>query len=197
VILPTFEENMKITLVTVSAFLLTASAYAMPTVGDDAVYDLTLSNATSTVQGSAEFKLTAFDSSANQYTQQTTITTNGQSQVSSETEDAAGMLTDAQVASAIAHCSAAGGTNLSFTVPAGVFDTCALPIDNDGTTGTVWIAAVAFGVAKQDVTNSSGIHAILTLRSQSEAHVGANLFTAGFMDSPFAPAGLNLSALLH
>lgn len=149
------------------AFLMTATAFAMPNVGDDAVFDATITSGTQSYQGTAEFSLTSYDASTDQFNQHTVQTIGGSTQANDALVDHLAFITDAQATDAVASCAHYGGTAATVTVPAGTFATCAIPVQNPGQTGTSWIAPVAFGVVKQDVTNSDGSHVVLSLRTST------------------------------
>ena len=150
-------------LASVLVLFLSASAFAMPKVGDDALYDVTKTQGDSTVKGAYETQLVSFDSAANVFNEKITVTVNGQSQSQTQQVDPSGLLTDDQVNEAMSNCSAFGGKTDKVTVPAGTFDTCSLQT-SDGS--TIWISNVSFGLVKEVATAADGSAVQFELRSQ-------------------------------
>jgi hypothetical protein len=154
--------------VLVSVLVMSSAAYAMPNVGDDAVYTVSATESGQTVNGTMEFKLMSQDASTGNWGEQVTTVINGQSNVQTQSMTSQQLVTDAQAQTILANCAAVGGTPANITVPAGAFSTCAIPSSSNDGTGTVWVADVAFGVVQEDVTNpTSGEHVVLQLQSQS------------------------------
>lgn len=150
--------------------LLTSSvAFAMPSVGDQALYDATLSKAGAVTAATAELELVSLDAANQQFQEKTTIVANGATQSNTKTVEASSLASDEIVTQVLATCSEIGGHLETITVPAGTFDTCALPSDAS-TPGTYWVSHVSFGVVKQDFTNSSGVHIVMVLRSFRKGH---------------------------
>jgi hypothetical protein len=136
-------------LVLVTTFLCCAVASAMPKIGDYVNLNLTLNNAP---VGTLEEELIQFDATKNQFLQQNTQTLSGTREVSTQWTNG---VTDAQIAAIVSGCAQYGGVAQNITEPAGTFATCALPVNDNGTTGTMWIGAVPMGVVKLDITSGS------------------------------------------
>jgi len=147
---------MKSILLSFASLLVTVSAFAMPTVGDVAVYNTTIVQGGQTMVGTLEQSITGIDS-AGKLNIQTTMNFNGQKQVQTEQRDAQELISDGMASDIVANCANYGGQSDSVTVPAGSFHACAIPTNENGGTGKVWIAAgVAFGVVKADM-NQNGM----------------------------------------
>ncbi|MBX2993939.1 MAG: hypothetical protein KF681_03940 [Bdellovibrionaceae bacterium] len=71
---------------------------------------------------------------------------NGQTQQQDNTFASTDLLDKAGVDNILAQCTQAGGALEALTVPAGTFNTCALPQERGG---KVWVGDVAFGIVKQ------------------------------------------------
>lgn len=145
-------------LVLACTLLSCAVATAMPKIGDYSSMNVTLNSA---AVGTVENELISFDAATNQFTERTTQTIAGNRSVSNVTTSG---VTDALIAQILATCSSQGGTLQTITEPAGTFNTCAAPVNSNGTVGTMWVGAVPFGIVKIDVTNS-GSHIIEDLAS--------------------------------
>lgn len=160
------------------------AAFAIPNVGDDAVFNVAASDGAHSLTGTDEWNLVSFDQSSGNYDEKDTFTQTGAApQVKDNKVAAKDILDSAAVNDELANCVAGGGQLATVTVPAGTFDTCAVPISssaaqallsrirrhrplNASSTGNVWVAAnIAFGMAKIDST-SQGVHIIYELASQ-------------------------------
>lgn len=145
---------MKTIVMSLVSVLFTTAAMAMPAVGDNAVYSVQISQGGQSVSGTLESTITA--ASAGTFTVESKINLGGQSQVQNETRQAQEMVSDALIADIMTNCASYGGKIESVTVPAGNFNSCALPSNPQDGTGFTWIAPVAFGVVKIDTTNTQG-----------------------------------------
>jgi hypothetical protein len=158
---------MKNYLSLVALFLVSSSAFAMPNVGDDAIYFTTQTSAAGeTSSGTSEMKLTAYDSTNDVWTLQQTVFTNGTPYSTDHAVSSQQLLTDELVQLLMSTCAESGGTPGAVTVPAGTFNACAIYSNNTTCTGTMWIAEVAFGLVKKDCTQLNGAHIVTELQSQ-------------------------------
>jgi hypothetical protein len=150
-----------------SALVFSLSAYASPKVGDYAAYATTLSLNGQTIQADVQRELTQFNASTNQYLERQTTQISGQSpQVNESWTDASNYLDDATIDSVLANCAASGGALQAVSVPAGSFNTCALPFSSDDSSGTAFVAKVPFGVVRLDsVRKSDGMTTQMNLRA--------------------------------
>lgn len=121
----------------------------MPKVGDYVNLNLTLNNAP---VGTLEEEFIQFDATKNQYLEQITETLSGKRDVSTNWTTG---VTDAEIAAYVSGCAQYGGAPQTITEPAGTFATCAIPVNNNGSVGTMWIGAVPMGIVKIDVTSGS------------------------------------------
>jgi hypothetical protein len=159
---------MKISMILLAFFGMNISAFAMPTVGDQALFAVTDTTNGQNYTGTVEIKLVSFDAAAKQWDEQELITVGGQTNTRQQTLTTDQLLTDASVQGILNNCTAYNGTLQTITVPAGTFGTCALPDNGNGQTGTVWVSNVTFGIVQSDTTNSSnGEHTVLKLISSS------------------------------
>lgn len=126
--------------------LATSAALAFPSVKDHTEYNVNYASAAGgAIDYVLKLEITGYDSAAQQYTVKSTQLLNGQEKAQDQKYAADQFPTNAQVNDLLAQCAQQGGTPEKITVPAGSFDTCALPQQNNG---KVWIAAVPFGFAK-------------------------------------------------
>ena len=158
---------MKTLAVAVSMFVMVPSSFAMPNVGDEALFDYTVTQNGETQTGTLEARLVSFDQTKNQYDETYTITLNGTTQTGDFPMDVTDLLTDAQLADILTHCEAHGGSHESVTVPAGTYDTCAIPYTADNASGTTWYGNAKFGVIQDVDHDTNGETETYKLRSQS------------------------------
>jgi hypothetical protein len=158
---------MRTVLIALSAVLMGTSAFAMPKVGDEAMFDFTVTKGTQTAKGTFELVLVSYDTNKHTFLQRITQTpAGGQPQVSEENVDASQLITDAQATDAVNNCAKYGGKSNSVTVAAGTFKTCDLPVTVSSTEkGTSSIAVVPFAEVKQDTKRNDGTHIVLELHS--------------------------------
>jgi hypothetical protein len=156
---------MKSLFVSAAALLVSVSAFAMPKIGDQALFNLEYTEQGAVTAGTIENSITAFDAATNKYTVHSIVTMNKQSQTQDEATDQ--LMDDASIKYILDNCAAQNGKMESVTVPAGTFDTCALPLSpEEGRSGTVWAAVgVSFGIVKFDETKADGTHTVLQLQS--------------------------------
>jgi hypothetical protein len=151
------------TLILCALTLAASSSFAMPTVGDSASYDLVQTMSGQTVNYSITETLTGYDAANKQFSEASLATYNGQSSSTTKVVLASKLLTDAQVTSYVAGCTGIGGVNETITVPAGTFNTCKVSSTQNGTTGTINVALVAFGIVRYESSDATGNHFLLTL----------------------------------
>jgi hypothetical protein len=111
---------------------------------------------------------TAHDTASDSWDEQITTSIAGQTSSQDQTLASTSLLTDLQAQEIVANCSSVNGTLATITVPAGTFNTCAAPQNNNGETGTVWVADVTFGIVQESLTNASTGQQI-TIQLQSQA----------------------------
>lgn len=159
---------MKKALILVSVFVMSTAAYAMPNVGDEAMFAVTTTQSGQTLTGTMEFKLMSHDTTTDNWDEQITTSIAGQTSNQDQTLTSSSLLTDLQAQQILASCGSVNGALATITVPAGTFNTCAVPQNNNGETGTVWVADVTFGIVQENLTNSSTGQQI-TIQLQSQA----------------------------
>jgi hypothetical protein len=155
------------TLSVLALAMASTSAYATPRLGDYAAFNAVLSLNGQTMQADVQQEIVQHDTSKNEFLERQTVAFSGRSpEVTDSWKAADQFLDDATIEAVLGNCAAAGGTAQAITVPAGTFDTCAMPFDNEGSKGIVWIAKVPFGVAKLDQLNKeNGLTVAMELRS--------------------------------
>ena len=154
---------MKTIFMSLVSVLFAATAFAMPTMGGNAVYNVTISQGGQSMQGTLESTITAANSGS--YTVESKINLGGQSQVQNQQRSEQEMVSDALVGQILGNCAQYGGKLETVTVPAGTFNTCALPADPQDGTGFTWVGQVAFGVVKVDTTDTQGQKTYAELQS--------------------------------
>lgn len=145
---------MKTIFISLVSVLFTTAALAMPAVGDNAVYSLQISQGGQSMSGTLETTITGFANGS--YSLESKINMGGQQQVQNDQRQAQEMVTDALISQIMTNCAQYGGKLESVTVPAGTFNTCALPVNPQDGTGTTWVANVPFGLVKVDSTDTQG-----------------------------------------
>ncbi len=144
-----------------------ASAFAMPAVGDKAQFDidLTLSNG-GHYNGTVDLSLTEYNATSQQYKEEQLLAIAGQTRSQANWVDAKNLLTEGLINAVLGNCAAYGGSSQQVAVGAGTFQVCALPFDDQDSKGTNYIGQATFGIIKQDSTSKKdGTHTILSLRS--------------------------------
>jgi hypothetical protein len=155
-------------LILVSVLVMSTSAYAMPNVGDDAIYAVTSTLAGQTQAGNIEFTLMGQDPTTNTWSEQITTVIGGQTSTQMQSVSSQELMTDAQAQSILANCTAVGGIPAAVTVPGGSFNTCAVPATNGQATGTVWVSDITFGIVQEEMTNTTtGQLIVMQLQSQT------------------------------
>lgn len=163
---------MKYALLIVGMFLsFNGFAFAMPKVGDDAVYDVSESqNGKNLFNGTVELQLVSFDAPTLQFVERTIKTdANGAKSFRDDFVDGQYLLSTPQVLDAVRHCAHYDGRQETITVPAGTFACCAIPAVTDSENGTTWISNVAFTIVKMEMQMNDGHHSVKVLRSQHMA----------------------------
>ncbi len=146
--------------------LASVSAYATPRVGDYANYDVHANHNGQNIQATLSHELLQFNSSRGQYLRQQTITFPGRSpDVTQEWVPSDDLLSDETINNIMNNCAGAGGQLQNINVPAGNFQTCALPFNTDDMRGTAWIARVPFGYVRLDSISSNGMQQTIQLHN--------------------------------
>jgi len=148
---------IKSVLVILSLTFAAVVAEATPAVGDQSVFNVTLSKGGQSLSGQVTFELTNYDKSADSWSHTTTTDFSGQKQTQTETIASSDLLDDATIDSILANCTVRGGKSETTNTPAGDFPTCALPLNNSQGQGTVWIAKVPFGYCKWILNRTDGV----------------------------------------
>jgi hypothetical protein len=130
-----------------AALVVSTSAFAMPKVGDKALYEGTMKHNGQDMAFTMESVLTAYDAAANRYNQTNTMQMQGETHAESGWVDAVNLLTDAQIDQVLAECAKFGGVSEEVAVKAGRYQTCRLANGD----GTVSLGKVAFGIVKIDM----------------------------------------------
>ncbi len=148
---------------TIASLFLCLNAFAMPSVGDQAVYDTTVTQGENVYPMVSIFDLLEMDL-ANQraLVRQTTKMDGQPDEVEEGWQDSNQLPTEEMMTMLLAQCVQQGGKNESITVAAGTFDTCAMP-ESGG--GTIWLGVAPFGLVKAYLPSKEGNTLKLELRS--------------------------------
>src|SRR5262245_45791438 len=108
--------------------LVSVSALAAPKLGDQAIYDATITLNGQTTAATAVLELVQQDGA--KFLQRTTVTHAGREpKVTDEWKEGEALLSDAKIDEILAKCAAEGGKPASVTVPAGTFAACEIAFE--------------------------------------------------------------------
>ncbi len=134
-------------------FCVQTTAFATPKVGDFAQYQLNIQNGANSMDLTLIREILNQDASGNFLVRQIIQLPDGNQQTSENLEGADQFLSDATIDGLLGNCASAGGALQTITVPAGSFETCAVPFSNDAETGTAWIGKVSLGLVQIQTTS--------------------------------------------
>lgn len=148
------------------AALISVQAYATPKVGDFAEFDTVLSLNGQQVTGSITLEIIQ-QNDQNQFLRRETVVFPGQD---TQTEEiwinADELINDATIDNVLANCATSGGALQTISVPAGEFQTCALPSEGEDSKDLAYVAKVPFGIAQYDsLKKANGMLMQLKLKS--------------------------------
>ena len=150
--------------VTIAATLLAgAMAFAYPSVKDQSTLVGVYTDASGArTDFTQTLLITAFDEPKLMYTVKVTaVTSKGQTETQEQQVSEDDLMNGDLVKYLLENCAAQGGKLDKVTVPAGTFDTCALPTQD----GTTWVGDVIFGIVKVENKASDGSTMSLQLQS--------------------------------
>jgi len=135
--------------------LFSGSAYAMPAVNDLNHQDLTITDTATgriMLDGDLTMELTSYDPVTNLFNIHTVVSNklDGSRDEQDEPQDKDSFPTESTILLILATCAENGGVREVIVTPAGPFDSCALPVDDDQQVGTIWLGAAPFGQVKLD-----------------------------------------------
>jgi hypothetical protein len=133
------------------------AAEATPGVGDKSVFAVTLTSGAQNMNGHLTMEITAYDAATDMWTVVTNTEMNGQKQSQTTPTKTADLIADASIDSMLSNCAGSGGKTDSVVSPAGTFPSCAVPISDDQSSGTLWISKVPFGYSKWTTTRKDGL----------------------------------------
>ncbi len=134
------------------------TAQATPTVGDKAHFSATLSLGKRPIMdGTATFEVVGRQPDNGGWVVNSVTNLSGKIEQKQNLVQESDLLSEAAIDDILANCAAKEGVAEVITVPAGTFQTCAIPKSNDSVTGTVWVAKVPFGYVKGVGKRSDGI----------------------------------------
>lgn len=154
---------MKLILMSLVSALMATTALAMPKVGDVVNYNFTISQQGQNTNGTVKQTITTFVNGM--YNVETTYEANGQTQVQNNQRKPENMIDDATINAVLSNCAAYNGKLETVTVPAGTFNTCSIPNNENNQKGDIWFGAVPFGVVKMISTNANGRQTYMELTS--------------------------------
>jgi hypothetical protein len=136
-----------------------------PQVGDMVLFDTTLLSEGHSSFGSLQLELIQQDFNG-KFLERQTIGIPGRSpQVKEDWKNATDFIDDDSINKTLANCESYNGKRQSILVPAGSFDSCALPVDNDSNSGTIWVARVPLGIIRtESVSKADGTQMTMALR---------------------------------
>jgi len=140
-------------------------AIASPSVGDIAIYVHTDTSQGTPKSDLLQVQLTDYNQNTDVFHMEIVIADLDGSNGWGGDEDIAGskLLSDTYLRNLLESCASQGGTLAETTVPAGTFQTCEMPVNNDSGVGNVWYGIVPFGIVKSDLT-LSGVETTLQLK---------------------------------
>lgn len=155
-------------------FMAAGAAFSFPTLNDKASFSGVYNSvAGEKIAFTQDFELTAFDEPTFMYTLKTTSVMTATGQVETETmqirEDQ--LLHNDLVKYLLENCASQGGKLEKVTVPAGTYETCAVPTEGGGTT---WIGQAPFGMVKIKNVDEKGNVIDLELKSFVDGSVSSN-----------------------
>ncbi len=144
-----------------------ATAFGYPAIGDMAEFAGTHTKSNGQkVSAYAKFEIFDYVADRKQYLQREETAIGGIEQTVTAFVPEADYLTRAQILELLSTCSARGGKPGTTKVPAGKFKTCAYPIDNDESSGKIWLADVPYGAVQADtVLKEDQSRTVLKLKS--------------------------------
>lgn len=145
-------KTLSLALFTAIAFLNT-SAFAFPTVGDNAVYKVEQMVGGQTLTAEMKMELTAINQAADQVTIVTSVNDQAQPAATSSLSEMMSLL------ELVDQCSSIGGTSEAVAAANMSIPTCHIHQDLENDAGTVkadiWFAKVPFGIAKSTAVQTS------------------------------------------
>jgi hypothetical protein len=145
------------------------AAEATPAVGEKSVFAVNLAKGQQTADGTMTLELTAFDAGTDTWTMVTTTMFNGHEEKKTTPTKTADLIGDAMIDQVLGNCVASGGTVDTVVSPVGNIPACALPINDNESTGTLWVSKVPFGYSKWTTRRSDGMTVTGVLQSYSPA----------------------------
>jgi putative hemolysin len=143
---------MKNIISVLALLFIAAPVFAAPAVGDQAFYNVTNVEYGKTWSGTNEMKIMSINPAGTEFEIQSTEYFHEKTEVYNYRYTEQDFWPYLMADATLANCVSYGGKLETTTVPAGTFNTCALPDQG----GTVWIAAgVPFGYVKVDVPGTS------------------------------------------
>jgi hypothetical protein len=154
-------------LIYVGLLLASPMAFAMPTVGDFAAFDVQSTVDGHQQTGVVSYELSSYDAATKKFHERLTAQeTGGPVRVGEKDLTTENLVSDKEIADYLSNCRTYGGRAETLTTPAGSFKTCAISTNDDTTERTIWYGKVPFGIVKDDVTLSlTGDRMIVILKS--------------------------------
>lgn len=151
------KHLLKSSFIVLTLTLAGLSAEATPAVGEKSVFAVNITQGSQTADGTMTLELTAFDAATDSWTMVTTTAFNGQEQRETKSTKTSDLISDAMIDHLLANCVASGGALDTVTSPAGSLPACAMPINDESSTGTLWVSKVPFGYSKWTTRRSDGM----------------------------------------
>jgi hypothetical protein len=147
-------------------FLVGSAALAIPSEGDYAALDLTQSDSRGfSRSGLYEISISDFDPVDHTFLQTITITWDGQpSEVHQNRYYENQYPNESQIQNVLSHCANYGGDLVDVNTGRGLFQSCAVPVQENGFSGINFTADVPFGYAKLTRSDVYGRREVYMLR---------------------------------
>jgi hypothetical protein len=149
--------------------IISAAAFAWPTVGDQVNYDFTVESNGQSLAGQMSVAVESVNPASDSVGIVTNFTIAGQNQRQASNARLSEMTNLAtSVPFVLANCQASGGQPEAVSTPAGVFQACKVAMNDGSRTGFTWVANVKFGFVKIDqIDSANGVRTIALFRSQN------------------------------
>jgi hypothetical protein len=135
-------------------------ALATPKVGDAASFETAVTQNGQSAIGLVSIELMSYDAARGFLQRQTAEFPGSAPEVTEEWMPENEFFSDATIDqllgkgnSSIGNCAHFNGTLQAITVPAGTFDSCAIPFESAENKGTVWVAKVSLGIVRLDLVS--------------------------------------------
>lgn len=156
-----FTSSFVVLALTLAGF----AAEATPAIGEKSIFAVNVTKGTQTVNGHMTLELTAYDATTDMWTLVTTTEFNGQTKTKTTPTKSADLINDATIDAVLGNCEGSGGKTDPVVTPTKTYPACAMPINDQTSTGTLWVSKVPFGYSKWMTKRSDGLNVTGVLES--------------------------------